>query len=224
VNKISYPELPSHFKNVLPKVPFLYYVGRKSLIQQRCITVVGTRNISEYGKWVIRELLGSFLKELNIVVVSGLARGVDAYVLRTCLERGIQSIAIVPGGIGSAIPKSNKQIFERVKREGLLLAEYEEGITLRREMFVLRNRLLAAISDDIYVIEAGIKSGSLITANFGLEFGRNIYTIPGNINNNMSLGCNMLARDGAGVIACLDDFKESLGVRNEQVLFKMEME
>lgn len=220
VRKLSYSQFPQLLKEI-PKCPsYLYYKGNISLLLNRCITIVGTRNITEYGRLVIRYLLGGFLKELDIVVVSGLAKGVDAYVHQICLERGIKTVAIVPGGISTAIPKSNTCIFNNIKKNGLILAEYPEGTTLRREMFVLRNRLLAGISNTTIVIEAGVKSGSLITVNFAIEFNRDVYVIPGNINNNMSQGCNILARQGASIITCLDDFKEIFGIQNDQVLLK----
>ena len=205
--------------NRFPK--HLFYEGDTSLLKKRCITFVGTRNITEYGKWCIDHLLGKFLVELDIAIVSGLARGVDAYVHQTCLQRGISTIAIVPGSINSAIPKCNLEIFNQLKQKGLILAEYPEGTVLGKEMFVLRNRLLAGISDSVIVIEAGIGSGSLITANFAVEFNRDLYIIPGNINNNMSHGCNLLASMGAGIITCLDDFKRVCGIENDQVLLKV---
>jgi DNA processing protein len=206
----------------LPKLPKqLYYEGNVSLLEKRLVTFVGTRNITQYGKWCIEYLLHDFLKELDIVVVSGLAKGVDAYVHEVCLKRGINTIAIVPGGIDTAVPKCNRELFENIKRKGLVLAEFPKDTFLKREMFVLRNRLLAGISEMTIVIEAGLGSGSLITAGLALEFNRDVYVIPGNINNKMSHGCNILAREGAGIITCLDDFKQVLGVEDDQVLFKL---
>lgn len=218
---ILYPsKFPFLLKEAVPNLKSLYYIGDKSLLEKRSITFVGTRDITEYGKWVIGELLGDFLSKMGIVIVSGLARGVDAYVHEICLKRGIKTMAIVPGSILSAIPKSNIKIFEKLKNEGLILAEYPEGTILRREMFVLRNRLLAGMSEMTIVIEAGVKSGSLITANIALDYNRDIYVIPGNINNTVSQGCNILARQGAGIITSQGDFKEILGIENDQVLLK----
>lgn len=206
----------------LPRFPrYLYYDGDKSLLKKRCITFVGTRSITEYGRFCIELFLGEFLRDLDIVIVSGLARGVDSYVHEICLERNIPTIAIVPGGMNTAIPKCNIGIFNRIKRRGLVLAEYPMDTVLRREMFVLRNRLLAGISEITVVVEAGLGSGSLITAGLALEFNREVYVIPGNINNKMSHGCNILAREGAGVLTCLDDFKELCGIENDQVLLKL---
>lgn len=210
-------QFPFLLQQSVPSLNQLYFLGNKSLLKKRCISVVGTRDITKYGKWVIRELLDESLSKTNIAIVSGLARGVDAYVHEICLERDISTIAIVPGAISSAIPKSNTQIFNQMKEKGLIVAEYPEGTILRKEMFVLRNRLLAAISEATIVIEAGIKSGSLITANMALDYNRDIYVIPGNISSKVSQGCNILAKQGAGILTSFDDFKEILNIQGEQV-------
>jgi len=176
LNRNNFPFL---LKQAVPNLHTLYYIGDQSLLERTCITFVGTRDLTNYGKWVIENLLEEYLAKTDIVVVSGLARGADAHVHKVCLDRNIKTIAIVPGHINSAIPKSNQKIFERLKSEGLILAEYPEGTVLRKEMFVLRNRLLAAISQSTIVIEAGIKSGSLITANIALDYNRDVYVVPG---------------------------------------------
>lgn len=217
--KLSYNNIPSLLKQISSCPSTLYYKGDKTLLKKRAVTIVGTRTITEYGISVIEYLLDEFLKDLDIVVVSGLALGVDAHVHRVCLERGIGTIAIVPGAISSYIPKTNIDIFEKLKKQGLILAEFPEKTLFNKKMFVLRNRLLAGISNTTVVIEAGIKSGSLITAGLALDYNRDVYIIPGNINNNMSQGCNTLAKQGAGIITSLDDFKEIFGVQNSQIYF-----
>lgn len=214
-------EFPFLLKQAVPKLSKLYYSGNKTLLEGRHISFVGTRDVTEYGKWVISKLLCASLSKTNIVIVSGLARGVDAYVHKICLERNIKAIAIVPGAIESAIPKCNLEIFNQLKKQGLILAEYPEGTVVRKEMFVLRNRLVAAISEATIVIEAGIKSGSLITANLALEYNRDIYAVPGNIDSKVSQGCNLLAKHGAGVITGIEDFKEILGMHEERMVIGM---
>jgi DNA processing protein len=213
-------KFPFLLKEAVPNLNHLYYLGDISLLKRKAITFVGTRDITSYGKWVIEHLLDKSLAKTEIVVVSGLARGVDAHVHEVCLKRGIKTIAIVPGAISSAIPKSNIEIFERIKEEGLILAEYPEGTVLNKQMFVLRNRLLAAMSEATIVIQAGLKSGSLITANIALDYNRDVYVIPGNINSPVSKGCNALIKEGAGIITSQTEFKEVLGIVNDQVLLK----
>jgi DNA processing protein len=219
MRKLSYNSVPDLLKQISSCPSCLYYEGDVSLLKRRCITIVGTRSITKYGEWAIEYLLNDFLKNLDIVVVSGLARGVDAHVHRVCLGRGIATIAIVPGAISSYIPKVNKEIFERLRKEGLVLAEFPEEISFNKKMFVLRNRLLAGISEATLVIEGGVKSGSLITAGLALDYNRDVYVIPGNINNKMSQGCNTLAKQGAGILTSVGDFKEIFGVQNDQIYF-----
>lgn len=219
---LSKEEIPPLLTEAVPNLDLLYFVGNKELLRENCITLVGTRDITEYGESVINELLNKELAHYNIAIVSGLARGVDAYVHKICLERGIKTIAIVPGAINSAIPKSNREIFKEIKHKGLILAEYPEGVVLRKEMFVLRNRLLAGISPLTIVIQAGQKSGSLITANMALNYNRELCVVPGDIDREVSKGCNSLAKQGAGIITSFNDLKELLGIINNQLTIKCE--
>jgi len=219
---LSGREIPPLLKEAVPNLNTLYFAGNKDLLKRICITFVGTRDITGYGEFVIKELLNKELANCNIAIVSGLARGVDACVHKTCLERGIKTIAIVPGAMDSAIPKSNREIFQEIKKKGLILAEYPEGTVLRREMFVLRNRLLAGISPLTIVIQAGERSGSLITANMALNYNRELCVVPGDINREVSKGCNFLAKQGAGIITSFDDLKDLLGIVNNQLTIKCE--
>ena len=218
---LSRKKFPSLLCEAIPNLDLLYSLGNQDLLRNVCITFVGTRDITRYGELVIEELLDETLARSNIAIVSGLARGVDAYVHKTCLKRGIKTIAIVPGAINSAIPKSNRSIFEEIKRRGLILAEYPEGTPLRREMFVLRNRLLAGISPLTVVIQAGESSGSLITANIALDYNRELCIVPGDINREVSKGCNTLAKQGAGIITSFKDLKDFLGIINNQLTIKL---
>ena len=209
-------QIPFLLKAIPSSPKTFFYEGNREILQKRCISMVGTRSITEYGKWIIENLLVDYLVDLNIAIVSGLARGIDAYVHKICLERDIPTIAIVPGAINSYIPKCNLELFKEIKEKGLVLAEFEEGIKFRREMFVLRNRLVAGISDIVIVIEAGLGSGSLITAKLALEYNRDVYVVPGNINSEMSSGCNELIKEGSDIITGLESFKEALGVSDGQ--------
>lgn len=212
---------PSLLKEIYDPPEILYYEGDIDLLKMRCISIVGTRNITEYGKRVIKEFLREEFALLDIAFVSGLALGVDAYVHQICLELGIKTIAIVPGSLFSAIPKKNMNIYEDMGKRGLILAEFPEGRRFGKEMFVLRNRLLAGISDSTVVIEAGEKSGSLITARYALEYNREVYVVPGNIFNHFSQGCHMLLKDGANMISSKKDFEEIAGFKGDQVLLNI---
>lgn len=212
---------PYLLKEIYHPPKLLYYVGDIDLLKRRCITIIGTRSITQYGKYIVKYLLDEGIKDLDIAIVSGMALGVDALVHRTCLDLGIKTVAIVPGSMSSSIPKRNEEIFNNIFKNDLVLAEFPEGKKLGKEMYVLRNRLLAGISDTTVVIEAGEKSGSLITARYALENNRDLYALPGNINSEMSKGCNLLLKDGASPILCKEDFLEILGLQNNQVLLNI---
>ncbi|MHC1716694.1 MAG: DNA-processing protein DprA [Candidatus Dojkabacteria bacterium] len=214
----KYPKL---FREIYNPPRSLYCNGNIEFLSMKCLTIVGTRSITPYGRYLVKYLLEEILKDLDVVIVSGLALGIDAMVHRVCLERGIKTIAIVPGSMRSSIPKKNEDVFNRISNEGLLIAEYPEGKILGKEMYILRNRLLAAISNTTIVLEAGENSGSLITARYALEYNRDVYVIPGNINNEMSKGCNSLLKEGAGIITSIEDFRDIVGIQNDQVLLNI---
>ena len=197
----------------------LYCYGNISLLKKKCITIVGTRNITRYGIEVIEMFLGKYLRDLDTVVVSGLARGVDGYVHRICLERNIQTIAVVPGGINTAIPRCNIDLLKKIVKRGLVLAEYPRDQKMLKYFYIQRNRILAGISKEIIVIEAGEKSGSLTTAKLALDYNREVYVVPGNITSEVSRGCNLLAKQGANILTSVEDMKEIVGIIGEQVYF-----
>lgn len=210
----NYPSLLREIHNP-PKC--LYTMGNVELLNRRCITIVGTRKATLYGKWVIQTLLTSRLNSLDICIVSGMALGIDTLVHKRCLEVGIPTIAVIAGGIENIYPKENHRLYEDICKQGLVIAEYNGSIEMKKGMFPMRNRILAGISDSTVVIEADIKSGSNITANLALDFGRDVYVIPGNISKNTSRGCNMLIKQGAEIITSKEDFESILGIEHDQL-------
>lgn len=213
----KYPEL---LKKIYKPPQMLYCYGDSSFLSINKVSIIGTRQISDYGKWVIRYVLAGIAKQSDIVVVSGLACGVDAYVHMVCLSMGIKTIAVVPGGVDTAIPSCNIKLAKRIVREGLLIAEYPSGTSMGKLMYVMRNRVVAGISKYCIVIEAGVNSGSLITANFAIEYNRDVYVVPGNINSPVSQGCNELAKQGAYILSSVSDLNEIIGIRDEQLLLR----
>jgi len=197
----------------------LYCYGDISLLEKKSITIVGTRGITKYGMKILDMFLDIFLKDLGVVVVSGLARGVDAYTHKKCLERGISTIAVVPGGIDTAIPVSNRWICKQMVKENLVIAEYPKGTKLKKYMYIQRNRILAGVSPSTIVIEAGENSGSLTTAKLALDYNREVYVVPGDITSPVSRGCNLLAKQGANILTSVEDMKEIFGIVGEQRYF-----
>ncbi|MDD3474645.1 MAG: DNA-processing protein DprA [Candidatus Dojkabacteria bacterium] len=194
----SYEDLyPSLLKEISDYPLLLFCKGDISLLKKYMITIVGTRKISEYGKWVVRYLLKPFENNPNIIVVSGLARGVDSYVHKTCLEFNIPTIGVVAGGINKGYPKSNQYIYDEMVKKGLIISEFPPNRSVCKGMFPMRNRILAGISLATVVIESDITGGSLITVNLALEYGREIFAVPCNIDRYSLQGCNTTILEGA---------------------------
>ncbi len=214
---ISDEGYPALLKKIYDPPSRLFCYGDTDLLKKRGISIIGTRKITEYGRRVIDTFLGDFLVGMDVVVVSGLAYGVDAYVHSVCLERGIETIAVIAGGVDMGVPKGNISLLKRICKSGLVVTEYEEGRGVEKYMFVMRNRIVAGLSQSCVVIEAGLDSGSLITARYALEANRDVYVVVGNIFSESSVGCNELAKQGAGIINSLEDFKEVLGLSNGQI-------
>ncbi|MDD4382119.1 MAG: DNA-processing protein DprA [Candidatus Dojkabacteria bacterium] len=211
---IRYPFLLKQIHNY-PKC--LYYKGDLELLKGRLVTIVGTRKITSYGKQVVRSMLYNFPSLLSVSFVSGLAIGVDVYVHRLCLENNLRTVAVVAGGLDNGYPKCNGKEYEQISETNLVLAEYPCGTKLIKGMFPIRNRILAGISDTVIVIEGDIDSGSMITADLALEYGRDVYVIPGDIFRKTSRGCNELIKQGAGIIASREDFLNIFNIYSEQM-------
>ncbi len=199
----------------------LHCNGNMDLLTKRCLTIVGTRKATRYGKEVLDMLLQPYLIGLDICIVSGLAEGIDAMVHRRCLELGIPTIAVIAGGIENIYPLSNAKLYKDISEKGLVVAEYEGKVEMHKGMFPMRNRILAGLSEITVVIEADIQSGSLVTANLALEFNRDVYVIPGDIFKSTSRGCHSLIKQGAGIIVSEEDFKEVLGIVEGQLKMNM---
>jgi len=210
----KYPGLLKEIHNP-PKQ--LHCNGNIDLLTKKCLTIVGTRKATKYGTEVLDMLLQPYLIDLDICIVSGLAEGIDTMVHRRCLELGIPTIAVIAGGIGNIYPLSNTKLYEDISKKGLVMAEYEGKVDMHKGMFPMRNRILAGISEITVVIEADIQSGSLVTANLALEYGRDVYVIPGDIFKSASRGCHSLIKQGAGIIVGEEDFKQVLGIEGEQI-------
>jgi len=163
--------------------------------------------MTQYGSNIIEEFLE---KQKDICFVSGLARGIDSKVHSTCLERKIPTIAIVAGGIYEGFPRSNIKLFKKICREGLVISEFPPGRSIIKGMFPMRNRILAGISMGTLVVESGIKGGSRITARLALDYGREVFCIPGDIFAESSKGCNLLVSQGANLVLSKENFKELL--------------
>lgn len=192
----------------IPDAPYgLFYVGDLSLTEKPCIGMVGARRASAYGR-TMSEHFAMNLAAKDYVIVSGMARGIDGASHRGALKANGKSIAVLGGGVEFCYPKENREIYEALKENGLVISQYCPGTMPIARFFPARNRIISGLSDVIMVMEAKEKSGSLITVDFALEQGRDIYAMPGRITDTMSLGCNLLIRQGAGILQSPDLFLE----------------
>lgn len=202
-------EYPEKLRNIYDKPITLFIKGNTKLLNTKSIAIVGARNCSDYGKKVAVNISYNLAKE-NICVISGMAKGIDKYSHVGALEAKGNTIAVIGNGLDYIYPYENKDIYERIlQNDGLIVTEYIIGTRPEKLNFPARNRIISALSDGIIIVEAGEKSGSLITAEFGLEHGKEVFAVPGNIDNINSKGTNNLIKDGAYV---LTDYKDVLNI------------
>lgn len=217
VIEASAKEYPNNLRNIYRYPRILYCRGNKKILSKRLITIVGTRAMSTYGKLVVRNLLFSVPRNLDVAFVSGLAIGVDSEVHKTCLKRNLNTVAVVAGAIDKGFPRQNRGVYEQICKKGVVLAEFPKGTKIKKGMFPIRNRILAGMSDTTIVIEGGLNSGSLLTATLALEYGRDVFVVPGDITRESCKGCNSLIKQGADVITSVEDFLDILGINGEQI-------
>lgn len=213
----EYPERLLELGDSAPET--LYYEGNLSLLSKPCAAVVGARKASSYGLWAAYNS-GRTLAGAGIVTVSGLAAGCDASAHRGALEGGGRTIAVMGCGLDICYPAANRQLWRRIRAEGLLLSEYPPGTPAFRGNFPRRNRIISGISSEVVVAEAGISSGSLITAECAVEQGKNVLAFPGNITAVSSMGCNKLIADGSGIVTGLADLVTAMGMEPGVESFK----
>ncbi|MBD0344225.1 MAG: DNA-protecting protein DprA [Coleofasciculus sp. Co-bin14] len=194
--------------------PVLYYRGRVQLQENQAITplvgIVGTRDPSEYGKRWTRRISTALVKR-GFTVVSGMAAGIDTEAHIGCLEAGGRTIAVLGTGVDQIYPPRNQPLYEQILAQGLLVSEYPAGTKPNRIHFPQRNRIIAGLCRAVLVMEAPTKSGALITAHYANDFCRDVYALPGSLDNHKSLGCLGLLNGGAHVILNEGHLLEMLG-------------
>ena len=204
-------EYPERLRNIHKPPKQLYCTGNIELLKARTIGVVGARKNTVYGKNVTL-MIGRRLAESGITVVSGLALGIDAYSHEGALEAGGKVIGVLGSGIDKMGPARNYRLMEKgLAGGGLVVSEYPPEYPASRATFPERNRIISGLSEALVVVEAGLNSGSLITAKLAAEQGRPVYAVPGNINSQSSIGTNLLIRDGATPLVIIDDMIREIG-------------
>jgi DNA processing protein len=204
---------PKRLGAVFDPPPSLYLRGggNPELLGYRSVAVVGARSCSPYGAQVAR-MVGRELAAAGLVVVSGLARGIDGEAHRGVLDAGGLTVAVLGCGIDRDYPASNAQLSRRIEERGLVVSEYEAGVEPAPWRFPARNRIIAGLSEAVVVVEARERSGALITADFALDEGREVFAVPGEITSSLSMGTNALLKLGATPLTATDDVLDVLGV------------
>ena len=202
-------QYPARLRQVDQPPPVLYLRGDFLDEDHFAVAVVGTRRVTPYGRQVADEL-GGFLARHGITVVSGLARGVDAIAHDAALKAGGRTIAVLGSGVDHIYPPEHRALAERIVKSGALASDYAPGTPPDGVNFPPRNRIISGLSQATVVVEAGEKSGALITATFAAEQGREVFAVPGSIYAAQSKGTNALIRDGARPLLAMDEILEVL--------------
>ena len=207
---ITDKKYPQRLLNCYDSPALLYYRGIADLNCSKIIAVVGTRNHTEYGKTICEKFIEELAVE-NILVVSGLAFGIDTIAHKAAIKNNLSTVAVLAHGLDRIYPSQNKQLAKHMIEQGGLLTEFISNTNPDKQNFPKRNRIVAGISDAVIVMETGIKGGSLITAELGNSYNKDVFAIPGRVNDSKSEGCNYLIKNNkASLINSADDFLEMM--------------
>jgi DNA processing protein len=230
----DYPEILRHIYSP-PKQLFYMGVAPKDFIDKPKVAIVGSRKATAYGKQVT-EKLASELARAGVVIISGLALGIDACAARSALSVGGCTVAVLPTPVEQIYPAMHQNLARQIVQSGgELISEYPSGTAIYKDNFVARNRIVSGLADVLLITEAAINSGTMHTARFALDQGKTVMVVPGNISSPSSEGCNHLIKSGAGVVTNVDDIFLALGINpkkttvkqifkgspNEQVVYKI---
>lgn len=198
-------EYPNNLKQIYQPPWALFVKGNLALLEKEPkLAVVGTRQATTYGKNAIR-LIFPGLIEKGVTIVSGLARGIDTLAHEAAIHNGGHTIAVIAGGFYHIYPKENKSLAEEMMKNHLVISEYPPDTVPVKWHFPARNRIISGLSAGTFIVEAKRKSGSLITANYAVNEGREVFSMPGSIFNPFSVGTNELIQYGAKLVTCSED-------------------
>ena len=217
IRKLGRAEFPEALRQIHdpPRALFLRGAGDVDLLARRAVAIVGARACSPYGAQVAR-MLGRELAAAGLVVVSGLARGVDGEAHRGALEAEGLTVAVLGCGIDRDYPAAHAELGRRIRERGLIVSEYEPGVEPAPWRFPARNRIIAGLAAATVIVEARERSGALITADFALEDGREVFAVPGEITGLLATGTNRLLRQGATPLTSAEDVLELFGLAASQ--------
>ena len=215
----DYPSLLKEIEN--PPI-VLYLKGNRKVLEKFLFAIVGSRKPTSYGI----SIAGDFSNQLSkrgIIIVSGLARGIDTIAHRKAIKSG-ETIAVLGSGLLNIYPRENKDLALEIASSGAVVSEYPLLTSPSRENFPRRNRIVSGISKGVLVVEATSRSGALITAHSACEQNREVFAIPGSINSSLSKGTHILIKEGAKLVDCLDDILEELGIAGGDTLVPLRVQ
>ena len=213
---IKSAEYPAKLRDIPDPPGQLFCKGDISLLNTKSVAVVGSRKNTVYGKNVAL-MIGKRFAGAGITVTSGLAMGIDAFSHEGALEADGKVIGVLGSGIDVMGPRRNRDLMNRgLENGGLVVSEYEPGYPASSWTFPARNRIISGLAEAVVIVEAGLNSGSLITAKHAAEQGRPVYAVPGNINSQSSIGTNLLIRDGVTPLVIIDDLIRDIGAATKK--------
>lgn len=212
---------PRRLKQCYDAPPVLYYRGKANLNATRIVSIVGSRNATAYGRDICNELVES-LVDYNVLIISGLAYGIDSYAHKESIRHHIPTVGVLGHGLDSIYPAANRKLAVDMLEQGGLLTEFPSGTKPDRQNFPQRNRIVAGLADVVIVIEAAIRGGALITAEIANNYNRDVCAFPGNVNLEYSAGCNLLIKSNrAHLISRAKDLEYLMNWEKEDTLLKV---
>lgn len=206
-------EYPYDLKNIYNPPLLLFYKGDLSIVNDNLnLAMVGSRKPTRYGVSCAKSI-SKQLSDIGINIISGLAIGIDSYCHIGCIDGKGKTIAVLGSSVDNPLPKQNLPLADKILEDGgLIVSEYSVNSAVIPSNFSNRNRIISGLSKGVIVVEAAQKSGALITVEFALDQGRNVFAVPGNINSQMSRGCHKVIKEGAKLIECLEDITSEYNI------------
>ena len=205
------PVYPALLKEIRDYPKELYYIGDPKLLEEKCVSIVGSRKTNQYGRSTAYSF-GKALGQRGITVVSGMAVGIDTCAHEGALQEKGNTAAVLACGLDLCYPPRTRELKGKIESAGIVLSEYPPGTAAQRYYFPQRNRIISGLSPLTVVVQAGNRSGALITAELAADQGRDVGAVPGNIDSEYNLGSNKLLREGAFALTGVQDLLEASGV------------
>ncbi|HKK10481.1 MAG TPA: DNA-processing protein DprA [Bacteroidales bacterium] len=210
-------DFPSRLKHCADAPLMLYYKGNANLDSRKVVSIIGTRKATEYGKMFCKQLVQDLSAHEDILILSGLAYGIDSCAHRASLDRSVPTVAVMGHSLDRVYPPANHSLAAKMLEKGGLLSEFVSDTKPDRENFPRRNRVVAGMSDAVVVVESGKKGGALITADIANSYNRDVFAVPGRLNDTYSEGCNNLIKTNrAALIESAEDINYIMGWTKEK--------